>query len=240
MIGRIILGILGVLLLVLVIALLIPAQVRFSYDQGAIALWLRYGPVKLQLFPPREKKPKPEPPSQAEGAQQEPAAETPEIASKKKKKPRAGINLEQILYSLETLPPILGRALRRTGRRIRVGPLKVHLLIGCGDPAATARLYGRLQAALAAGLPILHGAVSVKDQDIQLFPDFLGDRMDCIADVGTSLRPWDLVSVGIRAGGSALKWFLGFRKLASPRPSPEREPAAPETGSTEKSGSEAA
>lgn len=238
MIGRIILGILGILLLVLVIALLIPAQVRFSYEQGAIALWLRYGPVKLRLFSPKEKKPKPEPPSQAEGAQQEPAAETAEKESKKK--PRAGINLEQILYSLETLPPILGRALRRTGRRIRVGPLKVHLLIGCGDPAATAQLYGRLQAALAAGLPILHGAVSVKDQDIQLFPDFLGDRMDCIADVGASLRPWHLVSAGIRAGGSALKWFLGFRKLASPRPSPEREPAAPETGSTEESGSDAA
>ena len=100
--------------------------------------------------------------------------------------------------------------------------------------------YGRIQAALAAGLPILHRAVSVKDQDIQLFPDFLRDRMDCIADVGASLRPWDLVSVGIRAGGSGLKWFLGFRRLASPRPSPKQEQTAPEGEAVEKAGGEAA
>lgn len=237
MIGTILLAILGVLLLALAAALLIPAKVRFSYDQGEMALWIRYGPLKIRLFPPKEKKPKQPPPSQAE------APETPEKEpekTKRAKKPRAKINLQQILYSLETLPPILVRALRRTGRRIRVGPLKIHLLIACGDPADTAQLYGRIQAALAAGLPILHRAVSVKDQDIQLFPDFLRDRMDCIADVGASLRPWDLVSVGIRAGGSGLKWFLGFRRLASPRPSPKQEQTAPEGEAVEKAGGEAA
>ena len=131
------------------------------------------------------------------------------------------INREQILYSLETLPPILGRALKRTGRRLRLTPLKVHLLVAGPDPADTALLYGRLEAALGAALPALHRLVRIKDQDVRLFLDFQREQMDLIADVGLSLRPWDLVSVGLRAGGSLLKWYLRFRKLASPPPAEE-------------------
>ena len=89
------------------------------------------------------------------------------------------------------------RLLGRTGRGVRVEPLKVHLLIACADPADTAQLYGRLCAALSAGLPLLERAVRIKDQDIRLFPDFMGDRMDCIADVGVSLRPWIPVWAGL-------------------------------------------
>ena len=87
---------------------------------------------------------------------------------KKKKKPskkkektdkpakkKAGINREQILYALEKLPPILGRALQRTGRSIRVRPLKVYVLVAGRDPADTALLYGQLEAALHGALPLL-------------------------------------------------------------------------------------
>lgn len=214
MVGRILLYILCALLLLLVVLLLLPAQVRFRYDQGELALWVRFGPVKLQLFPPEEKKEEPEkkPKKKAKPKKEKP------------KKPKGKINREQILYSLETLPPILGRALRRTGRRLRFAPLKIHLLVAGPDPADTAMLYGRLEAALSAGLPVLHRLVHIREQDIRLFLDFQQEQMDLIADVGVALRPWDLVSVGVRAGGSLLKWFLRFRKLASPPPAEETEP----------------
>lgn len=215
MIGRILLYILCALLLLLVVLLLLPAQVRFRYDQGDLALWVRFGPVKLQLFPPGEKKEKPEKKPQKEPSQKK----------EKPKKPKGKINREQILYSLEALPPILGRALRRTGRRLRVAPLKIHLLVAGPDPADTAMLYGKLEAALGAGLPVLHRLVHIREQDIRLFLDFQQEQMDLIADVGVALRPWDLVSVGVRACGSLLKWFLQFRKLASPPPAEETEPA---------------
>lgn len=219
MVGRVILGILLAFLAALVIALAIPARVRLSYDQGALTVWVRYGPVRFQAFPPKEK------PSREDPAEPPPKKRKKQKRAKKPPKPRAKINLDQILYSLETLPPILGRLLGRTGRGVRVGPLKVHLLIACADPADTAQLYGRLCAAFSAGLPFLERTVRVKDQDVRLFPDFLGDRMDCIADVGVSLRPWIPVWAALRAGGSGLKWFLGFRKLASPPPAAEAAPA---------------
>ena len=239
MAGKIILGILGVLLLLLAVILLTPAGVRFRYDRGDLSLLVRFGPLKFQLFPRKEKKPsrrkpkekKPEKKQAEKKAAADPekkpaeksAPEKPKPKKKAEKKPRAKINREQILYSLETLPPILGRALKRTGRRLRLTPLKVHLLVAGPDPADTALLYGRLEAALGAALPALHRLVRIKDQDVRLFLDFQREQMDLIADVGLSLRPWDLVSVGLRAGGSLLKWYLRFRKLASPPP-PAEEP----------------
>lgn len=242
MAGKIILGILGVLLLLLAVILLTPAGVRFRYDRGDLSLLVRFGPLKPQIFPRKEKKPprrkpkekKPEKKQAADpekkpaektaaekSAPEKSAPEKPKPKKKAAKKPRAKINREQILYSLETLPPILGRALKRTGRRLRLTPLKVHLLVAGPDPADTALLYGRLEAALGAALPALHRLVRIKDQDVRLFLDFQREQMDLIADVGLSLRPWDLVSVGLRAGGSLLKWYLRFRKLASPPPAEE-------------------
>ena len=121
MVGRVIACILLVLLAALVIALTIPARARFSYDQGALSLWVRYGPVRLQLFPPKEKPPRKKRRTKEELAAQEPpqsdSSPSERLKEKRKKKspkppkPRPGINLDQILYSLETLPPVLVRLL---------------------------------------------------------------------------------------------------------------------------------
>ena len=217
MVGQILLYILCALLLLLAVFLLLPVRVRLRFDQGDAALWVRFGPVRLQLFPRPEKKEKPK--KKPEKTPQKGADAKKEIPEK----PKMKINREQIFYSIETLPPILGRALRRTGQRLRFTPLKIHLLVAGPDPADTAMLYGRLEAALSAGLPVLHRLVHIKDQDIRLFLDFQQEQMDLIADVGVALRPWDLVSVGVRAGGSLLKWFLRFKKLASPPQQEETE-----------------
>lgn len=221
MIGKIILGILLALLLLLLIALLIPVKVRFSCDQGDMALTVRYGPVKLRLFPPpekdREKSSEEKPPKKKK------AKKKKKEKKEKPKKPKAKINMDQILYALEKLPPILGRAMRRTGRSVRVAPLKAYVLVAGTDPADTAQLYGRLTAAVGAGLPVLEKGMGVRDVDIRLYPDFTQQQMDLIADVGVSLRPGNLVWIGLRAGGSLLKWFLGFRKLASPPPEDNKE-----------------
>ena len=201
MAGRIILGILLALALLLAVLLTVPVKLRFSYEDGAPQLWVRYGPVRRRIFPAPEKEEK----------------SSSKIKDKPAKK-KAGINREQILYALEKLPPILGRALQRTGRSIRVRPLKVYVLVAGRDPADTALLYGQLEAALHGALPLLERAVWIEDQDIRLFLDFSVREADVIADVGVSLRPGSLVWIALRAGGSLLKWFLGFRKLVYPLP----------------------
>lgn len=206
MAGKIILWILLALVALFAVLLLIPVKIRASYEDGAPSLRVRYGPVKLQLFPIEKQKEEKKPPKPKE------KKEKPE----KKKKPKAKINMDQILYALEKLPPILGRAMRRMGRSILVEPLKIHILVAGNDPADMALLYGRLEAAFSAGLPFLHKIMRIKEQDIRLFLDFTEIKMDFIADVGVVLRPGSLAWIGLRAGGSLLRWFLGFRKLASP------------------------
>ena len=209
MVGKIILWILLGLLALLAAALLVPVKIRGSYEDGVPFLYIRYGPVKLQLFPPKEK-----PEEASSQKKKKPKAEKP----KKPKKPRAKINMDQVLYALEKLPPILGRALKRTGRCIHIRPLKLYVLVAGGDPASTAMLYGKMEAALAAGFPVLERVLGIKDADVRLYVDFTERQMDFIADVGVSLRPWSLVWMALRAGGSLLKWYLGFRRLASPPP----------------------
>ena len=201
MIGKIILG---VLLVLFGIVLFTPAGVRLSYESGALRVSVRFGPVRTTVYPRKKKEAAekaPEPPAKA--AEQPPA-----------EKKKTSVNREQILYSLEVLPPVLGKALRRVGRSLRFDPLQLHLLVAGRDPADTAVLYGRIQGALAAGLPTLHRLTNIKNQDIQLFLDFSEEKMDCIADVGVSLRLWDVLVMLVCAGCSALRWYLRFRKLA--------------------------
>lgn len=220
MIGKIVLGVLLTLLALLLVLLQIPVSIRFSYQDGAPEAALRYGPMRLSLFPGKK----------------EPVGDRPEEKKKPEKKPKPKkkgrrINREQILYALETLPPILGRALRRTGRSIRIRPLKIYVLVAGYDPADTALLYGRLEAALHGGLPLLRQAVRISEEDVRLYLDFTKRQMDVIADVGVSLRPGSLAWVGLRAAASLVKWFLGFRKLASP---PDKEEKSQEKEMTEK------
>lgn len=200
--------ILGILLLFFAVVLFTPAGIRASYDRGEVKAAVRFGPVQVPVYP-REKKEKP--PKEKKEQKKEEASEAPQGEKPQKK---VSLNEDQILYSLEKLPPILGRALKRVGRSLRFDPLQVHLLVAGTDPAKTAILYGRLEGALAAGLPTLHRLVRIKNQDIQLFLDFQEESMDCIADVGVSLRLWDVLVMALCAGCSALKWYLGFRKLA--------------------------
>ncbi len=221
MIGHILLTVLAVigyillaLLALMIILLLIPAGARFTYEGGEISLQVCYGPIKLQILPKKEpsgeKKKEPEKEKKEEKAEE--AGE-----EKKKEKKKFRVNLDQILYSLEKLPPILGRALKGVGRSIRFNPLKVHILVAGVDPADTALLYGKLDGALAVGVPALERLTRVKNQDVRLFVDFQEERPDFIADVGIFARPGALVLVALRAGVGALKWFLGFRKLADPK-----------------------
>lgn len=214
--------ILCVVALLLCAVLITPIHIRAAYDQGEISAGLQYGLLKRRLYPEKEKAEEAAKVKRKAKGKKKSAEEKPDGDIDEKK---AGFraNRAQILYSLEKLPPILGKALRRTGRRLRFRPLKLHLLVAGSDPADTAVLYGKLEAALGAGLPVLHRLVRIQDQDIRLFLDFQQEEMDCIADVGVSIRLWDLAVIGLCAGAGLLRWLIGFRRLAD-RP---REDAAP-------------
>ena len=198
--------VLGVILLVLGLVLFTPILVRVIREEDLLVR-LQIGPAKIQVYPSQKEASEEKPPKEAEKKKQE-AKEKP----KKKGKP---ITAEQILYLLEQAPPILGRALRRVSRRVHIGPLKVHVLLSAADPADTGLLYGKVEAALMAGLPVLHRHLHIRDQDIRIYPDFEGQGMDCRLDVGVSVRLWDLLVIGLCAGASGLRVLIHAKRMAA-------------------------
>ena len=203
MLGKILLGSLILLLVALLVFLLLPVSIRVSYADKKFFVRISYASWKKTMVPAEEKN------------EEQAVNETEKEAKpQKEKQPKARPNLQQISYSLDVLPGVLLRALRRTMRRIRIKPLKVHILVALSDPADTALLYGKLSGVLNATLPLLHRAVRIEDQDIQLFPDFSREEMDCIADVGVRIRPLDILIVALLALGGIIKWYAGYKKRA--------------------------
>lgn len=198
--------ILCVILLLLGLILFTPILVRVMREEEGLLVRLHVGPVKLQVYPPKEEA-------------QQPLEEEDKPQEKKiKEKPakqRKPLTKEQILYLVEKLPPILGRALRRVSRRVRIGPLKVYVLLSEEDPADTALLYGKVEAALMAALPVLHRHLQIRDQDIRIYPDFQGSGMDYRLDVGIAIRLWDMLVIGLCAGASGLKTLIGMKRLGA-------------------------
>ena len=209
MIGKILLIILALLTAALLVLLLIPVSLRVSYEGGALRVAVRYASKLLYPSERKETQETSAKKNKSKTKKQSTKASEPTKASEKKKP-----NFEQISYSLDVLPGIIVRALRGTMRRIRITPLKVHLLVALSDPADTAVLYGKLHAVLNAILPSIHRAVRIEEQDIQLFPDFSGEKMDCIADVGIQIRPFDVLIVALVAAFGVIKWYIGYKKRA--------------------------
>lgn len=207
--------ILCVILLLLGLVLFTPIRARVSRDEEGLRIWLKIGPAKIPLYPEKFQEEAMEAPPQK---MKEKKAK-PEKPAKKRKK----LTVEQILYLLEGAPPILGRALRRAGRRIRICPLMVHVLVSAADVADTGLLYGKLQAALAALLPIVHRRIHIAEQDIRLYPDFEGQGMDYRLDVGIAVRLWDILVIGLCAGASGVKLLVGMKKLAPKDPAGDPE-----------------
>lgn len=201
MVGRILLMILAVLLILLLIALLIPVYVRITYADGKTSFSLRYAFITRAI-------------SSGGDGSEEKKKTVGETDEKKSPKSKAKVNAEQIRYSLDILPGILSRMLKRVGRGIRVEPLKVYVLVASKDPADTAVLFGKIEGALAALLPALHKKLRIKEQDIRVYPDFCGESMDLIADVGIGLRPITVFRAVLCAAGSLIVWFIRVRKLA--------------------------
>ena len=199
--------ILGLVLAALALLLAVPVGIQAAWD-GAPVVKVRAGPFRFQVFPGREKK------------EEEPPKEKKKDPSKKKKKKR-GISLEQVLYSLQMLPPLVGKLLRLTCRGLRVDPLLVHITAAGPDPADAAVLYGRLYGAIATLLPLARELVPIRHEDVTLRLDFEKSALEAEADVGVYLRLGHLLGIGLVVAGGGLLWLLGFLKRAKP---PKAEP----------------
>ena len=207
-----------VVLALLALLCLTRAGVWAACDrEGTLRLSLRAGPLKIRLLPGNKKKTPPK-------AEKKQAKEKREEGEKKK---ALSFTREDIEDALRTLLPALGRTLSRTRRGIQIRPLRLSLVLGGQeDPAASARLWGGLQAAVWGGMPRLERLLDIRDPWIHTDVDFESSAPVVEAEVGATFRIGTLLVMGFGAAVPALRWFLRCRKRARKRP-PSPEPSAP-------------
>ncbi len=195
------------------------AGVWAAFGEGGLRLDVTFGLLRVHILPAKPKKPEAEKP-QKEKKKKKPGKEPKEGT------PKRSFTLEDGKDALRTLLPALKRALERTCRGIRIKPLRLSVVLGGReDPAAAAQLYGELQAAVWAGMPLLERLLDIRDPHIRTDVDFTAPGTAAEGEVGVALRVGTLLAVGFGMAFPALGWFLRWRKRCRTRPpKPEKEP----------------
>lgn len=211
MVWRWVLGILALLTL-----LLCRTRAGVLVTLGdALRVDVKLGWFRFQAVPGRERQKKP--PKKKD--------ETVRDGGEEEKKSRSKPSLEEIRDAVRTLLPPLKRALARTRRGIRVEPLRLSLILGGReDPAAAAKLYGELNAAVWAGMPQLERLLNVPAPRIHIEVDFDAEESRTEGSVGAAIRIGTALAVGFGIGIPALRWLLRYmrrhRKEEKQRPAP--------------------
>ena len=202
MVGWIILGVIAALIVV-ILCLRVSVTASFGDELHVTA---QIGPVKLQVVPPPEKKPKKEKPKK------EKAAETGKQPVKEKKKLNLHLTAADIRAALSAVWRAIQGALRRAGRRIRINPMRVSIVLGDENPANTAEWYGWVNAAVWTVMPWLEKTVHMPDPQVHMEMDFNAVETKVSGTVGISYRIGDLLAIGFAAAGPLLRFLLPFLK----------------------------
>jgi len=181
----------------------------------------RIGWIRFRAYPRPPKKEKPPKEKTAKQIEKETRAKAAKEAKRAEKaaQKQAGPkpNLKQIAAMVrsavrELLPP-LKRSLARIGRGIRIKPLQLYVTLGAAsDPAAGAQLYGEVNAAVWAVMPVLEQLADIPDPYIQIHVDFDAAKTTLRGEAGLSIRIGTLLAAAFGIGIPAVRWFLRMQK----------------------------
>ena len=209
------LKILAVLALLTLLLCLPRLGVRASWGRETRVTAI-LGPVRLQLVPKKEKKPKKEKPPKEK-------ADKP----KRDRKPLPKPGREDIREAIRLMLPALKKALRKLGQGIRVDPLRVSLILGGkNDPADAAEKFGCLQAAIWSGMPQLERWMHIPDPRIHTDVNFDAEKTEVSGEAAVTLRLGTLFAMGFALLIPAVKWFLHYRKRHREDDTKEKTPPA--------------
>ena len=198
--------ILGALALLIIIVLLLRVGVLVSLTDTLTVL-LRIGPVAIPLYPAAEKKERP-----AKKAKPATAA-TP----KTKKKLSLDITRQDVQEALKAVWRALEGVFRRIGRRVRVTPCEVSVVVGGAYPDKVAEQYGLISAAVWTVMPRLEQLIHIRDPYIHLDVDFNAPSTNVEGKLGLYLRVGDLIAIAFAAAKPLLKFYFPFRRRQKAR-----------------------
>jgi hypothetical protein len=193
--------ILGILLLLLVLVCLLRVGVQLAFDTQ-LAVWLRIGPFRVQLYPPKEESGQAEKKKPAEEKPQKPKPE----GKKSWKDHFSSFSFADLRMCVGELWPPLRRTLSRLRRGIRIDPLRLSITVGgLDDPASAAQMYGWLGGVIWGGMPVLEQLLVIPEPSIHLGMDFAQPKTAVEGEVGVTLRVGTLVRLGLGMAGPAMR-----------------------------------
>lgn len=203
--------ILGILAAAVIALCLVPVGVRVRLTGRDAEADLRLAWLRIRLYP--------QPPEKAEKKPKKngkPAEKKPKAA---KRRPALRFTRADVLDAVRTLWPPLKRALERTRRGIRISPLNLTVTLGgAEDPAEAAVRYGKVQAAVWTGMPVLETLVEVRDPYVGVRIDFNAPETRAEGTLGVSARIGTLLGAALGVGIPTLRWLSQKKKRAKAEP----------------------
>lgn len=168
---------------------------RVRYDEDGVVLTGIAGPLRLVLFPRKEK------------AQKDKAGAA-KPSSKEKKKPESAAAHPKKGGSVERFVAVLPTAAEAAGalrRKLCIQRLELSLVWGGKDAAAAALGYGRANALLGAIWPLLDNDFKIKHHDIRLDLDYTACEPKIAVDAVVTIRLGQMLWLGLHYGVKLLK-----------------------------------
>lgn len=193
---------------------LLPLGIRIRYHSDGLSLRVIAGPLKITVFPRKNKLRKPkeklkEKQSDAVSAvQEDKPPQPPQPEASQKTGQETGGSLTRFL-------PLVKLGLEFLGdfrRKIRLDNLYLHLTLACDDPCDLAVNYGRAWAAVGNLLPTLERVFVIKKRDIQVACDFTAEETRIIAHCDITITLGRLLALTVPYGIRALKEFLAIKR----------------------------
>lgn len=201
----ILLAILGLILLLL----LIPVQVGLQYQQD-LMVWVRYGFVKIRLYPPKNKKKK--------RVANSPAKTLSKSKAPPKKKSSTSDKLSEIaenikrdslsetLEEVQALLELVKRTTKHLLRALTIDRLYLALTVATGEADTTAVRYGQACAVIAPAATFLNETMRVKKQRVEVTPGFGMNDSRVTADIRVHAVPLRIAVVALGALMGFIQW----------------------------------
>lgn len=190
-----ILGILLVILLGLVLFLLLATiprvGVRVTGKDGLAGIWIRYGWLKLRIYPLSKRKK---------------VKKTPESAKKKEPAPKKEFPFDFSKLDLGDAFYLLLDLLDELRDVLRLDTVLVDAMLATGDAARTGILLGQIAALTGMITPFLEQNFNIRDYHIAVDGDFQGNTTHWEAEIAFSVRP-------VRMGWALVKRWRTLKRL---------------------------
>ena len=205
----------GVFFVCLLVLAWIPLGIRASYGEAGFEARVIAGPVKITLFPRKNRKRKPKTADSSEKTIEETTKspsekKRPETETTEKGEPgvQSGGSLERFVPWIRLALDFLG-ALRR---KIRLDNLYLHVVLAGDDPCDLAVNYGRAWAVVGDLLPKLERIFVIRKRDIQVGCDFAAEKITVAARGDMTMTLGRTLCLGTIYGIRALKIFLTMKR----------------------------